>query len=65
MYRKNKNRKLYQVGTLRQSQEFMPQATRDFFNVIFMFIKIDFYTELFALELSSQLIVGVNNLAIS
>ena len=43
----------------------MPQAIRDFFNVIFMFIKIDFYTELFALELSSQLIVGVNNLAIS
>ena len=65
MYRKNKNRKLYQVGTLRQSQEFMPQAIRDFFNVIFMFIKIDFYTELFALELSSQLIVGVNNLAVS
>ena len=65
MYRKNENRKLYQVGTLRQSQEFMPQAIRDFFNVIFMFIKIDFYTELFALELSSQLIVGVNNLAIS
>ena len=65
MYRKNKNRKLYQVGTLRQSQEFMPQAIRDFFNVIFMFIKIDFYTELFALELSSQLIVVVNNLAIS
>ena len=65
MYRKNKNRKLYQVGTLRQSQEFMPQAIRDFFNVIFMFIKTDFYTELFALELSSQLIVGVNNLAIS
>ena len=65
MYRKNKNRKLYQVGTLRQSQEFMPQAIRDFFNVIFMFIKIDFYTELFALDLSSQLIVGANNLAIS
>ena len=65
MYRKNKNRKLYQVGTLRQSQEFMPQAIRDFFNVIFMFIKIDFYTELFALEHSSQLIVRVNNLAIS
>ena len=43
----------------------MPQAIRDFFNVIFMFIKIDFYTELFALELSSQLIVGVNNLAVS
>ena len=65
MYRRNKNRKLYQVGTLCQSQEFIPQAIRDFFNVIFMFIKIDFYTELFALELSSQLIVGVNNLAIS
>ena len=53
-YRKNKNKNLCQVGTLCQSQEFMPQVARGFVYFGFMFIKTDFYTEtLFALELSS------------
>ena len=39
---KNKNKKLCQVGTLYQSQEFMPQVITDFFNVVFMFIKLIF-----------------------
>ena len=57
MYRENKNRKLCQVETLRQSQEFMPQVIRYILLFCFYVYKIDFYTEIFALDLSSLLIV--------
>ena len=40
MYRKNKNRNLCKVGTLCQSQEFLPQVIRDFVYFVFMFIGI-------------------------
>ena len=42
MYRKNKNMNLCQVGTLCESQEFMPQVIRDFVYFVFMFIKLIF-----------------------
>ena len=65
-YRKNKNRNLYQVGTLCQSQEFMPQVARAFPYFIFMFIKLIFIQKyyLFTLDLSSLLIVRMNNIAL-
>ena len=56
------NRNLCQVGTLCQSEEFMPQVIRDF---CFYVYKIDFYAEISALDISSLLIVRVNNLTIS
>ena len=40
--RKNKNRNLCQVGTLYQSEEFMPQVIRHFVYFVFMFIKLIF-----------------------
>ena len=38
----NKNKSLCQVGTLWQSQEFMPQVARGFVYYVFMFIKLIF-----------------------
>ena len=40
--RKNKNRNLCQVGTLCQSQEFMPEVARGFVYFVFVFIKLIF-----------------------
>ena len=65
MYRKNKNRNLCQVGTLCQNQEFMPQLISFRLCLFYFYVyEIDFYTEIFALDLSSLLIVRTNNLAI-
>ena len=64
MYRKSKNRKLCQVGTLCESQEFMPQVIRDFLCCFYVY-KIDFYIEILALDLSSPLIVRANDRVIS
>ena len=41
-YKKNKSRNLCHVGTLCQSQEFMPQVARGFAYFVVMFIKLIF-----------------------
>ena len=62
---KKKNTNLCQAGTSCPSQEFIPQVIRDFAYFVFMCIKLIFFTEIFALNLSSLVIVRANNFAIS
>ena len=45
-YSKNKNRNIYQLEILCQSQEFMPQVARRLYLFCFYVYEIDFYSEL-------------------